>query len=68
MKNVYAELRDREKQNQTLFKDSIREMEEKVVSQNDMAQENIRNLVNTQKELNQLKSECETLSAKIDIS
>lgn len=52
MKNVYVELQDREKQNQNLFKNTINEMEEKVIQQNDMAQENIRNLVNTQKELN----------------
>lgn len=31
MKNVYVELQDREKQNQNLFKNTINEMEEKVI-------------------------------------
>ena len=68
MTNVYSELRNREKQNQQSFKQEIGEMEEKIDYQNELAQDNIKTLVNTQKELNQLKSECETLQAKIDIS
>lgn len=68
MKQVYTELREREKDNQTTYNKTVTEMEDKVNLQNEKAQDNIRNLVGTQKELQMLKSQCEQLQAKIEIA
>lgn len=59
MKTIYSELREREKENQTTYNETVVEMEEKVILQNTKAQDNIRNLVGTQKELQMLKSQCD---------
>ena len=37
MANVYSELREREKQNQSSFRNNMSEMEQKVEQQNEMA-------------------------------
>jgi hypothetical protein len=65
LKNTLTELTNQEKQLNTQYNQNMTELENKINLQNEAAQENIRTLIETQKQLDTLKSQSQRLEKQL---
>jgi len=68
LKNTLNELVNQEKQLNTQYNQQMNELENKINLQNETAQENVRALIETQKQLDTLKSQSQKLEKQLQLA
>jgi hypothetical protein len=61
LEQTYREIRDQERETQAQVSENMKELEHKIQVQNEKAKANIKNLAETQKQLQKLKNSSDTL-------